>query len=277
MQRAGDQDRDQLRKPAVSFQHVHILQAVHHQHSKHRRRQIFSDVLHEPRRLPVFLKDQKRQKPGQHRPGDAQSYGNHLLPNRHLAASIASNLFLDAASSNTITAMVGSMNESAPKQIQHTTAAATPTRDEIWLSSFSHCSRKMTTNMAVMTKLMPVVSNLSNDPTSPPTVAPETQYNWFSRVTKNINQPLSGISNFSHELRLGYVACTKHRHDNIKFRKGIRDLLLMIMLYDTGARIQELLKSAIFNSPNHVKVFGKGGKYRFIPVMPKTVGTVDLF
>ena len=51
----------------------------------------------------------------------------------------------------------------------------------------------------------------------------------------------------------------------------------MIMLYDTGARIQELLKSAIFNSPNHVKVFGKGGKYRFIPVMPKTVGTVDLF
>ena len=99
--------------------------------------------------------------------------------------------------------------------------------------------------MAVMTKLMPVVSNLSNDPTSPPTVAPETQYNWFSRVTKNINQPLSGISNFSHELRLGYVACTKHRHDNIKFRKGIRDLLLMIMLYDTGARIQELLNLKI--------------------------------
>ena len=58
-------------------------------------------------------------------------------------------------------------------------------------------------------------------------------------------------------------------------KKGIRDLLLMIMLYDTGARIQELLNLKIcdiqFSKSPTVKVFGKGGKYRFIPIMPKTV------
>ena len=58
-------------------------------------------------------------------------------------------------------------------------------------------------------------------------------------------------------------------------KKGIRDLLLMIMLYDTGARIQELLNLRIcdiqFSKSPTVKVLGKGSKYRFIPVMPKTV------
>ena len=37
--------------------------------------------------------------------------------------------------------------------------------------SFSHWSRKMTTNMAVMTKLIPDVSNFSKEPISPPIVA----------------------------------------------------------------------------------------------------------
>lgn len=58
-------------------------------------------------------------------------------------------------------------------------------------------------------------------------------------------------------------------------KKGVRDLLLMIMLYDTGARIQELLNVRIcdihFAKSPTLQVLGKGGKYRFIPVMPKTV------
>ncbi len=62
---------------------------------------------------------------------------------------------------------------------------------------------------------------------------------------------------------------------NTETRKGIRDLLLMIMLYDTGARIQELLNLQIcdiqFCKTPTVKVLGKGNKYRFIPIMPKTV------
>ncbi|MBR2913257.1 MAG: tyrosine-type recombinase/integrase [Oscillospiraceae bacterium] len=57
--------------------------------------------------------------------------------------------------------------------------------------------------------------------------------------------------------------------------KGVRDLLVMIMLYDTGARIQELLNVRIcdiqFAKSPTVQVLGKGGKYRFIPIMPKTV------
>ena len=57
--------------------------------------------------------------------------------------------------------------------------------------------------------------------------------------------------------------------------KGIRDLLLMIMLYDTGARIQELLNIRIcdiqFSQSPTVKVLGKGSKYRYIPIMPRTL------
>ncbi len=58
-------------------------------------------------------------------------------------------------------------------------------------------------------------------------------------------------------------------------KKGVRDLLLMIMLYDTRARIQELLNVKIcdiqFAKSPTLRVLGKGGKHRFIPVMPKTV------
>lgn len=61
---------------------------------------------------------------------------------------------------------------------------------------------------------------------------------------------------------------------NTTTKKGVRDLLLMIMLYDTGARIQELLTMKIcdiqFGKAPTVKVLGKGSKYRYIPVMPKT-------
>lgn len=58
-------------------------------------------------------------------------------------------------------------------------------------------------------------------------------------------------------------------------RKGKRDLLFMILLYDTGARVQEILDLKLRDvfiegkSPS-VTVTGKGNKMRSIPVMKKT-------
>lgn len=56
--------------------------------------------------------------------------------------------------------------------------------------------------------------------------------------------------------------------------KGLRDRTMMLVLYDTGARIQELLDVHLFdlrltNSPT-VTLHGKGGKTRIVPIMEKT-------
>ncbi|MDO4650410.1 MAG: tyrosine-type recombinase/integrase [Eubacteriales bacterium] len=63
---------------------------------------------------------------------------------------------------------------------------------------------------------------------------------------------------------------------DIKTEIGLRDLLVMILLYDTGARIQELLAIRLCdlklddNTPT-VKIFGKGKKIRIVPLMKDTV------
>ncbi len=71
--------------------------------------------------------------------------------------------------------IAGIIKESAPKQTKQMIEAIRPMNAEVWSLSFNHCSKKITTNIAVITKLMPFVSNLSNDPTRPPIVAPENQ------------------------------------------------------------------------------------------------------
>jgi len=63
---------------------------------------------------------------------------------------------------------------------------------------------------------------------------------------------------------------------NVKTKKGLRNLFFMILMYDTGARNQELLDLRLGDfhfegkSP-YVFVTGKGGKTRLVPIMPKTV------
>jgi len=59
-------------------------------------------------------------------------------------------------------------------------------------------------------------------------------------------------------------------------KKELRDLFFMILMYDTGARNQEMLDLKLGDihfegkSPYAV-ITGKGGKTRLVPVMPKTV------
>ncbi len=63
--------------------------------------------------------------------------------------------------------------------------------------------------------------------------------------------------------------------------KGQRDYLLLTLLYDTGARIQELLdtKPADFQltSPAFLRVLGKGRKERVCPLLPQTARVVLRF
>ncbi len=55
---------------------------------------------------------------------------------------------------------------------------------------------------------------------------------------------------------------------------GRRDLVLMVILYDTGARVQELvdlrIKDVRISSPAVITLHGKGNKSRQVPVMTRT-------
>lgn len=59
-------------------------------------------------------------------------------------------------------------------------------------------------------------------------------------------------------------------------RYGLRNLMFMILLYDTGCRVQEVLDLKIKNlhlteSTPYVLITGKGKKTRLVPIMKKTV------
>jgi site-specific recombinase XerD len=57
--------------------------------------------------------------------------------------------------------------------------------------------------------------------------------------------------------------------------EGQRDHVLLAVLYNTGARIQEALninpRALRLESPSHVRLFGKGRKERICPLWPETV------
>ena len=63
--------------------------------------------------------------------------------------------------------------------------------------------------------------------------------------------------------------------------RGRRDLAMMAMLYDTGARIQELIglqvKDVRLDKPETVTLFGKGRKMRTVPMMIETARIVKSY
>jgi integrase/recombinase XerD len=61
---------------------------------------------------------------------------------------------------------------------------------------------------------------------------------------------------------------------NLKTLGGRRDAVLLSVLYDTGARVQELIDLTVgavrLEIPAHVQLFGKGRKARVVPLMNNT-------
>lgn len=64
-------------------------------------------------------------------------------------------------------------------------------------------------------------------------------------------------------------------------RLGLRDMCLMVLMYDTGARIQEVLHIRLcdLSLDNNAKVtlYGKGKKVRIVPVSPEVVKLLVLY
>jgi site-specific recombinase XerD len=63
--------------------------------------------------------------------------------------------------------------------------------------------------------------------------------------------------------------------------EGQRDHVLLAVLYNTGARVQEALnitpRALRLESPLHVRLFGKGRKERICPLWPETVALLKAF
>jgi len=58
-------------------------------------------------------------------------------------------------------------------------------------------------------------------------------------------------------------------------KDGLRDLTLIALMYDTGARVSEIadlkFDAIRFDAPPTVRLTGKGNKARIVPLLPKTV------
>ena len=63
---------------------------------------------------------------------------------------------------------------------------------------------------------------------------------------------------------------------DVRSRAGRRDAVLLSVLYDTGARVQELIDMSAgdvrLEPPAQVRLFGKGRKMRAVPLMDATAG-----
>ncbi len=64
-------------------------------------------------------------------------------------------------------------------------------------------------------------------------------------------------------------------------QKGLRDMFLMLFLYQTGARVQEIanvrIKDISFGKPAVVTLHGKGGKIRCIPLREMLMSHLDKY
>ncbi len=68
---------------------------------------------------------------------------------------------------------------------------------------------------------------------------------------------------------------------NIQTRKGIRDLAIMVLLYDSGARVSELTSLKVedisLSKTATIKIIGKGKKMRLVPVSAETAGIIKTY
>jgi len=68
---------------------------------------------------------------------------------------------------------------------------------------------------------------------------------------------------------------------DLNWRSGVRDKALLILLYNTGARVSEIVQLKVgdlhLNDAAQVKLLGKGMKYRSCPLWPETVEALEAY
>lgn len=68
---------------------------------------------------------------------------------------------------------------------------------------------------------------------------------------------------------------------NKNSKEGRRDLAILALLYDTAARVQELIDLCVgdikFGVHTTVKLTGKGNKVRLVPILPETANIIKIY
>lgn len=99
----------------------------------------------------------------------------------------------------------------------------------------------------------------------------------FRRIHRHVSPKVHRIEFFSESALETILAQPDKRKKN-----GQRDLFFLILMYDTGARAQEMLDLKVGdmnmgeNNP-YVIITGKGSKTRLVPVMEKTCRHFDAY
>lgn len=65
---------------------------------------------------------------------------------------------------------------------------------------------------------------------------------------------------------------------NMRTKSGVRDRAIMELLYGTGVRVSELCQLSLYDvTDEHIRVHGKGGKERIIPIGAQALEAVDRY
>jgi site-specific recombinase XerD len=92
-----------------------------------------------------------------------------------------------------------------------------------------------------------------------------------------VKKALRPVLGYFQESELGHLLAQIDRTHTA----GERDYLLIALLYDTGARIQELLdltpSDCRFDAPPFVRLRGKGRRERLCPLLPQTARLITRF
>jgi site-specific recombinase XerD len=71
------------------------------------------------------------------------------------------------------------------------------------------------------------------------------------------------------------------RQPNVNTHRGLRDVALLSLMYDTGARVQEIIDltpgCVRFDSPYTIRITGKGNKTRIVPLQEEQVGLLKKY
>jgi site-specific recombinase XerD len=106
---------------------------------------------------------------------------------------------------------------------------------------------------------------------------PENMSEWQRilaiKVKKSRNETINYLSIDGIKLLL--------EQPNITTPKGRRDLAMLALMYDSAARVQEIIDleplSIRFNKPYTIKIIGKGNKARIVPLMEEEITHIQSY
>lgn len=133
----------------------------------------------------------------------------------------------------------------------------------IWLSERRGCSKQ--TQLQRLTAIRSFIQYAGTNDLS--LVSLQTELGKI-KLKKPPQKPVSYLSKEQFAVLL--------QQPNLQKPTGLRDMVLMMLMYDTAARCQEIVNLQLKNleidsKMPHIYLTGKGDKTRVVPVMPKTV------